>query len=64
MVFKCSICDKSPNSHSFEKIDQVDDITILQLSLSGGYNMIKYKVVFYPDRNIVSSNKNTLHTTL
>ena len=28
MVFKCSICDKSPNSHSFEKIDQVDDITI------------------------------------
>ena len=28
MVFKCSVCDTTPNSHSFDKIDQIDDLTI------------------------------------
>jgi len=28
MTFKCSICDVNPKSHSFEKIDQINDVTI------------------------------------
>ena len=28
MAFKCPICDENPNSHSFERIDQIDDVTI------------------------------------
>ena len=46
------------------KYTLVNDLTILELSLSGGYNMLKYKIVFYPDRNIVNSNKNTLHNLI
>lgn len=28
MTFKCSICDENPKSHSFEKIDQIDDVAV------------------------------------
>ncbi len=52
MVFKCSICDAAPNSHSFDKIDQIDDITIFY-SCPGD-------LVNEESNNIISHHKDTL----
>ena len=52
MAFKCSICDANPNSHSFEKIDQIDDVAIFY-SCPG-------KIVNEESSNVVKHYQDTL----